>query len=415
MALKKFFQGIWLILLIIFIASAIRFYRLPSLITFGGDQGIDLLVVKRMIIDHRWTLLGPKTSILAIYNGPAYYYLILPVLYLFKLDPLSVSYFMVLLWLGAIFLTYIFGKEIFNKRVGILAALFFSIWPVSVEYSRQSFNSFPTPLFAIVFLLGIHFFIQNKKILYIIFAGLSFGIMLQLHYFNFLLGFIVFFYLFVKKYLDIKSFLCFLGGVVLTLSPFILFELRHNLFNTRTLFLSFSNGGMSSFEFKTHYLIAFFPVAFIFLAYILDRIYLWKKILGLILIIFLVFININKIEFSRTNGFTMPEGWNYLGVKKASQIIAKDASGDFNIAAILDGDTRGYPYRYIIEIAGKQPKGVEEYTNLKNLYVVARGSENDVLNYPVWEIQTFLPAKISKTWEIQNNIKVFKLEKDNKK
>ncbi len=98
----------------------------------------------------------------------------------------------------------------------------------------------------------------------------------------------------------------------------------------------------------------------------------------------------------------MPEGWDYLGVKKASEIIAKDASGDFNVAAILDGDTRAYPYRYIIETLGKKPLGVEDYNKSKVLYVIAKGGADNVIGYPVWEIKSFLPAKVTTKWQIQN-------------
>lgn len=417
MLLKKiliFLQKNWLIIAILFLAGTLRVYRLPQLTTFAGDQGIDLLLVKRMIVDHRWTLLGPKTSILPIYNGPIYYYMILPVLYFSRLNPMSVSYFMINLWLGAIYLTYFLGKKLFGERAGILAALFFSIWPIGVEYSRQSFNSFPTPFFAVIYLIGLWFFVKEGKTLGILLAGLSFGVMMQLHYFNFFL-FVFVFYLLIERKLQLRKFALFVVGFLITFSPMLLFETRHDFFNTRMLFISLRQKGLSDFHFQIHYLIAFFPVFFLFLGHLLDWLLKAIKSLGVIILIGLTIINLRGIDLSRSNGFTMPSGWNYLGVKKASEIIAKDAPANFNVASLVDGDTRAYPFRYIIEIHGRMPMGVEAYPEAKVLYVIAKGNKTFVLDYPVWEIQSFLPSEVEKEWPVQNDYKVFKLLKRAKK
>ncbi len=407
---KLLFQN-WQIILILVLALFLRVFRLPYLITFAGDQGRDLLVVQKMIVDHRWTLLGPKTSIFPIYFGPAYYYLILPVLFVSKLDPLGVSYFMVFLWLCAIYLTYLIGKNVFCSRVGLYSAFFFSIWPLGIEYSRQSFSSFPTPFFATIFLFGLWYSLMKKNNIGFFLTGLSFGVMMQLHYLNFLLFLTAFFVLVVFKKLSLKRTLFFLFGFIFTFSPMIMFEVRHNLFNSKTLIFSLKDKGMGDFKFSIYYFVSFFPVIFILLGWFINFIYEKKKIFGVMFFILLTILNIRKIDFWRDHGFTMPEGWNYLGVKKASEIIANDASGNFNVAAILDGDTRAYPYRYIIETKGKKPMTVEDYPKAEILYVVARGDEEFVLNYPVWEIQSFMPASIKKTWKITDNISVYKLGK----
>lgn len=409
--IKKLVLQNWIIILILALALFLRVFRLPHLIAFGGDQGRDLLVVKKMIVNHRWTLLGPQTSIFPIYFGPAYYYLILPVLFVFKLDPLSVSYFMVFLWLCTIYLTYLIGKNVFCPRVGWYSAFFFSIWPLGIEYSRQLFSSFPTTFFAAVFLFGLWYSLMKKNNIGFFLAGLSFGVMMQLHYLNFLFFLTIFFFLVIFKKLSLKRILFFLFGFIFAFSPVIGFELRHDFFNSKTLIFFLKDKGVKDFNFGIHYFVSFFPVIFIFFGWFINLIYEKKKIFGTMTFIFLTVLCIRKIDFWRDHGFTMPEGWNYLGVKKASEIIASDAGGDFNVAAVLDGDTRAYPYRYIIETRGKKPMAVEDYPKADVLYVVARGDGEFVLNYPVWEIQSFVPAKVTNVWGIQNNISVYKLEK----
>ena len=60
MILKKVILSHWLFILILLAAGLLRFWRLETLTTFSGDQGYDFLIVKRMLLDSKFTLLGPK-------------------------------------------------------------------------------------------------------------------------------------------------------------------------------------------------------------------------------------------------------------------------------------------------------------------------------------------------------------------
>ena len=410
--LSSFLTDYWQIILILLFSFFLRIFRVRELTTFSGDQGIDLLVVKRMLVDHRWTLLGPKTSVAPIFNGPAYYYMLLPFLTLTSLDPIGASYFMIFTYILTIFLIYIFCKKFVNKRVGILAALFFGIWPISVEYSRVSFNSFPTPLFAMIFVYSLFRSLNNYR--WAVLVGLSLGVMMQLHYFNFFLGLIGLIWSAVNaRKLGFYFFILFFIFFLIGFSPMIFFELRHSFFNTKSLYMFLKEGGVPRFKLQLHYFISFFPLIFIFLSLLLDKIIEKNKLIGVFICIFLFIYNVSKLDLFRNNGFTMPSSWNMNGVERVAEIIKNDLSSNenFNIAAILDGDTRGYPYRYFLEIKGVKPLGVDEYPQTRTLYVVGRGDEDFIINYPVWEIYSILPAKITKVWEIQNGVKLFKLEK----
>jgi len=408
-----FWKNHWQIILILLLALFLRLFRIRELTTFGGDQGIDLLVVKRMLVDHQWTLLGSKISIAHIFNGPIYYYMLLPFMAAFHLDPIGASYFMVLLYLGTIFLLYYFGQEFLNKKIGLLAAFFFAICPVVVEYSRVSWCPFPTPFFVILFLYGLFKFIRSKNYYWLILSGFCWGIMMQLHYSNFFLGFLGFLWLLRQAKNKIKAFLFFFGSFLIGFSPMIIFEARHNFFNTRTLWLFLTQKRIPNFQWQLHYFISFFPVVFLIIGIFLDWFLRKNKLMGILLILFLVFLNLSQINLFRKNGYTMPDGWNMIGVQKVAKIVAQDVNDNkkYEIAAILDGDTRAYPYRYFLEVMGKKPMNVKDYHKAKTLYVIGRGDNNFILSYPVWEIYSFLPAKIDRVWDIQNNVKLFRLVK----
>lgn len=170
--------------------------------------------------------------------------------------------------------------------------------------------------------------------------------------------------------------------------------------------------GIYQGEKLSHYLGALYPYVFLFLGYFGEKLFLKRtKKLVLIFLGIIFVLNLLKVDLTRNNGYGMPKGWTMIEVKKAGEIIAQDASGSFNVAAILDGDTRAYPYRYIIEAKGKKPDGVEDYPKSETLYVVSHKNEKETFSYPVWEIYSFLPAEIVASWPIKGEISVFKFKK----
>lgn len=107
----------------------------------------------------------------------------------------------------------------------------------------------------------------------------------------------------------------------------------------------------------------------------------------------------------------MPKDWNYLAVKKSAEIILKENLQNFNIASLLSGDTRDYPLRYLLTIAGKPPLEVDQYPQADNLFVISKHNKEETINNSVWEISSFCPCELVKIWDIQNNIKLYLLAK----
>jgi hypothetical protein len=105
---------------------------------------------------------------------------------------------------------------------------------------------------------------------------------------------------------------------------------------------------------------------------------------------------------------------NYLGAREIAGLIARDVEtnhlqGQYNVANIVDGSTRAYYYRYFLK--DKDPLGVELYPQAKVLYVVARGDEAFVANYPVWEISSFEKKQLADSWPGPFGITVYKFVK----
>lgn len=245
MQIKKLLFGHWQILLILVGAAILRFWRLEALTTFGGDQGYDFLIIKRMLVDGKFTLLGPKlgplSDIANVYLGPAYYYLIAPFLFIFNFDPIGPSIIMILLSLATILIIYILCLQFFSKNVAILSSSLFSFNTLLIEQSRVALNPFPSPFFSSVVILGIFKIISlNTNILWPILTGLSLGVLFQLHYLTIALIIsslttLVIFRKFKQTILSVAFFL-------VATSPQILFELRHQFFITNQIVKRLSQG-----------------------------------------------------------------------------------------------------------------------------------------------------------------------------
>lgn len=483
----------WPIALILILAAVLRFWRLEELTTFGGDQGYDFLIVKRMIVDGDFTLLGPKigpyNEIGNLYLGPAYYYLLAPFLLLFSFDPIGPAVLTVVLSLATILLIYLIGIKFFTKPIAFLTASFYSFNAFLTDQSRAPSNPHLIPFFAALATYCILEIVikKSKSIAWPLICGFSLGIMFQLHYLT--VSFAVSVVLIFLTARNLKDILLVSMAFIAAISPQIIFEARHNLFitniflkqissgqnlstsaifneqlerSTQSIFMSFTNtanflyllipialislflytgknkkslslitfliltvafglisASIYSGELGPHYFASFYVSFTLLLA--ISAISLFSHFTNfalrtiIIIALFQIFAgNILNLNLNRQEGFTMPTGWNLKGIKTASEIIASDVPGEktFNIASTLNGDTRARPYRYLVETKGKIPLGVEHYPEAEILYLISRDDRVTIKSYTVWEVASFAPFEFESEWEIQNNIKLYKLAKN---
>src|SRR3989337_2743591 len=125
-----------LIILILFIGAFFRLYRIREYLTFLGDEGRDVLVVKRLLVDHKFTLLGPITSVGSLYMGPVYYYMMAPFLLLSGFDPVGPAIMVAILSVATIALIYLMTREFFSEYAAFCASLLYAISPLPIMYGR---------------------------------------------------------------------------------------------------------------------------------------------------------------------------------------------------------------------------------------------------------------------------------------
>lgn len=229
----------WLVPLLIILgfAAYLRLYMISGYMTFLGDEGRDVLIVMHMIVNHKFTLLGPTASVGGFFLGPIYYYFMLPFLWAWKLNPVGPAIMVALFGIGTVYLVFKVGKDFISPWVGLAAASLYALSPLVIAYSRSSWNPNLVPFFSLLLIYLLWIAVEKKRNSTFLWIGVVLGVGLQLHYL-FLFLFVVtgiWLILNVKIIPLLKSALWILVGFIIGYSPFLAFEVRHGFPNTQSV------------------------------------------------------------------------------------------------------------------------------------------------------------------------------------
>ncbi len=236
----------WLPFLLFFLALAFRLYRLSATQIFLEDEGRDLLMVKYMVDTKRPVLLGPQTSTGNMYLGPFYYYFIAPALLFAHFNPIGPAILIALTGALTVFLLYRFLSSKFGWKTGLIASSLYAVMPLPVMFTRNSWNPNLVPLISLLIIWVVDKILfesnnfKNLNRLFLILGALV-GILIQLHYMALIiLPFLALVLIFkLGKKFPLTSYLSLLTFTLLTftitLSPFIVFEFRHQFVNTKAI------------------------------------------------------------------------------------------------------------------------------------------------------------------------------------
>lgn len=203
---------------------------------YNTDIARDFLVYQDAINTHKLPLIGPRTGgIDGLFHGPLWYYINFPAFILGHGNPVAVDYFWVFLTICSIFITYYVSKKVFNEYVGLLSALTLSF--VLVESSTSFLNPFGAALISPLFIYFFYRYMQSVRVVYLLLTFFVIGLMIQ---FEVAFGgpmlilsiiYLLFFLFKKKKFSHLLSIFI----LIIPLSTYILFDLRHNFLQLRSV------------------------------------------------------------------------------------------------------------------------------------------------------------------------------------
>jgi 4-amino-4-deoxy-L-arabinose transferase-like glycosyltransferase len=213
--------------------------------TFLGDEGRDVIIVRRLLVEGHPPLIGPGTSVGSMYLGPLYYYMMAPALLLANFSPVGPAVMIAILGVITVAFVWWVGRIWFNKTTGLIAAGLYAIAPIVIYYSRSSWNPDIMPFFALFSVYSVWKVWRQHQFNWLIVMGISFAFVLQSHYLGLLLAptlflFWILSFLKVKKTDYQKSFInkSMIGifSFLILMSPLLFFDIRHNWMNSRALY-----------------------------------------------------------------------------------------------------------------------------------------------------------------------------------
>jgi hypothetical protein len=205
---------------------------------FGHDADLAFWTVKDIVINHHLRLIGQETSSQGLFIGPLFYYSLIPFYYLTNFDPIGTLGYSWIIGLFSILSLFIVSSKIHGKKVGIIATLLYSAsFGISLT-DREVFPTTPIYLWTIWFYYAINqLSIGKKSSLYILAILFSLVWHIQLGLVILALPTIL---IGLKKlrHFPIKDIFLSMLLFVILLTPFLLFEYRHNYQQIRSQFLS---------------------------------------------------------------------------------------------------------------------------------------------------------------------------------
>jgi 4-amino-4-deoxy-L-arabinose transferase-like glycosyltransferase len=253
--LTKFKKEIWsykliygLLLVILIFSAFFRLYRLDALLGFYYDQGRDALKVQEILHFKDFPMVGPTTGIAGLFLGPLWYYLLAFVYFISRGNPACASALIGLFDVGTVFLLYWFGKEFYNRKIGLLAAFFWGFSYYLTRSARWFSNPSPLPFFTVLLLYALGMFFLKKKEKYLILISVCLAISLQLEMASaifFIPSIALMWLIFRPKINGKKNLFWSIGIFLIFLIPQFLFEIKNKFLMTKNFF-SFNKGKINT-------------------------------------------------------------------------------------------------------------------------------------------------------------------------
>jgi len=225
----------FLLLIILAVAAFFRLYKIDQYMTFLGDEGRDVIIVRRIFKETHPPLIGPGTSVGNMYLGPLYYYMMAPALLLANFSPVGPAVMIVILGVLTVFLIWFIGRKWFSKVAGLVSAGLYAISPTVIIFSRSSWNPNIMPFFALLSIYSIWRVWKLKEFKWMIVLGIAYAFVLQSHYLGLLLfPSLLFFWYLARVPKHFTRYAIFIFAILM--SPLLIFDIRHNFINVKALY-----------------------------------------------------------------------------------------------------------------------------------------------------------------------------------
>lgn len=229
-----------------------RAYQAVPRFLYGHDHDLASWIVKDIVVNHHFRLIGQQTSTLGIFIGPVHYYLLIPFYLLTNMDPVGSLLYPILVGVAAIVGVYYTFNKLFNRQIALVGSLLYSVSFLISQNERDIVPTTVVSLWTVWFFYGVNLVLRGNSKGLVLLAVLI-ALIWNIHLALVLLLPLIPLAMWMSKHRFVLRDFVIPGLVLLFLSlPLIVFEFRHNFWQTRTLVSSLVSSSQGSPISKLH-------------------------------------------------------------------------------------------------------------------------------------------------------------------
>ncbi|MEK6808252.1 MAG: glycosyltransferase family 39 protein [Nanoarchaeota archaeon] len=228
-----------LLILILLIGLIFRTYQIVERFEFAHDGDLYSWIVKDIVINGHFRLIGQETSAPGIFIGALFYYLITPFFLLTNMDPVGAIIPVTILGMLTIVSYYFVFSKLFNIKIGLIAAFLYAVLLSNIGSDRWIVPTNPTNLWAIwYFYIIINLARGNFNVLPLL--GILIGLIWHIHIALIpTLAAVPIATLVSKKLPTLAQVTKFAVALFVSSLPLLAFEIKHNFQQTLSVFQNF--------------------------------------------------------------------------------------------------------------------------------------------------------------------------------
>lgn len=224
---------------ILILSFLFRVYNFRSYYVFGHDQDLASWIIKDIVVNHHFRLIGQETSSQGVFIGALYYYMQIPFYMLLAWNPLGSIFMSIILGVFATYSIFFVLSKLANNKTGLIGAFIYSVSALIVFTDREVTPTMPVVLWTVWYLYSLYLIYKNKYTKGFILWGLLIGLIWHLNLALIILSPLVLVaFLFSERKRNAKSIVLGLLVLFITSIPLIAFEYRHNFSQTKAVYLS---------------------------------------------------------------------------------------------------------------------------------------------------------------------------------
>ena len=230
----------WPIILPLLLTFLLRIYKIEELFYFSFDEEVPAFVGRKLINFGDISLLGGVTPF-GFHLAPYFYWFLAILLFFGKLNPIIWGYAGAAIAVVTTFMMFLVGKEFFGRKVGFLAASFWTFSYLANVSDRHLWALYWGPLVSLIVIYSLYKIVKgNENFIY--FLGITLALALHADLSN--LVFIalatvvwVFYKIPIRKSTIIAVLI-----IILSFAPIIVFDLTQNFVNIKPVVGYFKQG-----------------------------------------------------------------------------------------------------------------------------------------------------------------------------